>query len=603
MATKRNIREELKNVDKGEMFKVLRETFKLAFKEVPLWAILYTFFTLTYVAVPIATLLLLQEIINDAVLGSINNSLLLIFIAVSLLSTFWWWVRPFLRHMFSTKLRIQSSIKLYDKLNGLRIQDFESKDLHNNFNIANSSVDIMPSLFNTIIHMVTEVIAAISYFVVIFIWQPVLILFLLPFPIVSFIIKYRKLKNNFIERWELSENKRKANYYSWVLREQKSLNEVKVLNVNDSYYDKFVENYVDVRYKERNLSMAMMKLNLIVDVINDAIRQGFFVYLLINLVNGNLLIGNFNTYRTSINAATNNLDYFGNYLADLNVQLIEVREYFKFMSYESDFVEGKVEIDKIDTIEFKNVYYKYPSGKKSVLKNINFKLSKGEKIAFIGENGSGKTTIMKLMLKIYLPTRGRILINGIPTSKINTKSLRKHTSMLLQDFNLFEETIRDNITLGVDDGNAKKIYNRIPFSDLEDKIKEQDKKLNTVLGSWFGDGINFSKGQVQKLALSRIFYRDTDCILLDEPNSALDPRSEKNLFKYIDSKIHNKICVSTLHVFTNIDIMNRVIMFDNGKIVADGSHKELYNNSEVYTEYYNLQERDEEDMKDVNKRQ
>jgi ABC-type multidrug transport system fused ATPase/permease subunit len=340
-----------------------------------------------------------------------------------------------------------------------------------------------------------------------------------------------------------------------------------------------------------------MKQDFIIDCINEVLSKGIFIYLILNLVNGSLQIGNFNTYRTATDQALTKLNDFSEQLADVNVDLIEVREFFTFMDYESTFIDGETKIKNIESIEFKNVYFSYPSTNKQVLKNISFKINKGEKIAFIGENGSGKTTIMKLIMNVYYPTKGEILINDIPTTEINTNSLRDQISILLQDFNLFEESVKDNITFGLEENNETKIYSKIPFKDLKTRIKGLDEKLNTILGSWFGDGINFSKGQIQKLALSRIFYRDTDCILLDEPNSALDPRSEKFLFEYIDKEVNNKICVSTLHVFTNIDIMDRIIMFEEGKIVAEGSHKELYRKSEKYTEFYNLQEKEEPEGK------
>ena len=169
--------------------------------------------------------------------------------------------------------------------------------------------------------------------------------------------------------------------------------------------------------------------------------------------------------------------------------------------------------------------------------------------------------------------------------------------MLMQDFNLFEETVAENITLTQDKQSPEAIYNKMPFNDLKDRIGKLPNKLDTILGSWFGDGINLSKGQLQMLALSRIFYKDCDCYILDEPNSALDPRSEKYLFEYIQKKLKDKMCIITLHVFTNIDITDRVLMFEKGKIICEGHHLKLYKENEKYQEFYNLQERTLEENK------
>ena len=212
-------------------------------------------------------------------------------------------------------------------------------------------------------------------------------------------------------------------------------------------------------------------------------------------------------------------------------------------------------------------------------------------MAFIGPNGSGKTTIMKLIEKVYLPTKGEILINGINIKELNTKSIRDKISMLLQDFNLFQESVKENILVKDIKMTDKEAFQLITCNDLKKRINELPEKINTVLGNWFGDGISFSGGQIQKLAISRVFAQQGDFVLLDEPNSSLDPKSEKEMFKFIQQSKNKKTCIITLHIFTNIDLMDNIIMFEKGEIVAYGPHKELYKSNKTYKEFYDLQER------------
>ena len=197
-----------------------------------------------------------------------DKTLLIIFLLVALINLLLVWVKPFLKRIFSTTLRIKANANLYQKLNILSIQDFESNKLHNNFNRSDLASAIIPGYFLDLLNMLVLLITSVSYFLIIFSWKPILILIILPFPLFYFVLKYKKLKENFIEWWELSEKMVKKDYYSKVMREQRSLTEIKLLNANDSYLDKYNENYKKIENKRLELNLKYMKKDFKIDCIN-----------------------------------------------------------------------------------------------------------------------------------------------------------------------------------------------------------------------------------------------------------------------------------------------------------------------------------------------
>lgn len=237
-------------------------------------------------------------------------------------------------------------------------------------------------------------------------------------------------------------------------------------------------------------------------------------------------------------------------------------------------------------IEFKNVSFKYPNSDRYVLRNINTRLSTGKKQAFVGENGAGKTTFVKLLCRLYDPTEGEILLNGINIKKYDYEEYMQLFSFVFQDFKLFSFSLGQNIATDVayDSEKAIECMKKVSFYDRFLNLPEG---LETYLYKELSqDGVEISGGESQKIALARALYKGTPVIVLDEPTAALDPIAEAQVYSDFSNMVDNKTAVYISHRLSSCRFCDEITVFDNGRIVQKGTHAELA--SETDGKYYEL---------------
>ena len=267
-----------------------------------------------------------------------------------------------------------------------------------------------------------------------------------------------------------------------------------------------------------------------------------------------------------------------------------IRVVFEYSSFiENDLAGCEVDISKGINIEFRNVYFKYPDTDKYILNDFNMKISHLSKCALVGENGAGKTTIVKLLLRLYDVSEGEILVNGINIKEINIKSLRKIYSVAFQDYMQYNISLKENICLS-NTINNDKIISVISEVDLSKKIIEFNLDLNSMLGRNFDKkGIVLSGGEAQKLALARAFFKEANILILDEPSSSLDPIAEQKLISTISNEAKNKSMMVISHRLSLCKDMDIIYYLENGKSIETGTHKELMELNGKYATMFNIQ--------------
>lgn len=241
-------------------------------------------------------------------------------------------------------------------------------------------------------------------------------------------------------------------------------------------------------------------------------------------------------------------------------------------------------------IEFKNVSFQYPNSDTYVLKNINTKLSIGKKQAFVGENGAGKTTFVKLLCRLYDPTEGEILLNGINIKKYDYEEYMQLFSFVFQDFKLFAFSLGQNIATDVmyDSEKVRECMKKVSFYD---RFLSMPEGLETHLYKELSqNGIEISGGEAQKIALARALYKGTPVIVLDEPTAALDPIAEEQVYSDFSNMVNNKTAVYISHRLSSCQFCDEITVFDNGRIVQKGPHEELVRDRKgKYYELWNAQ--------------
>jgi ATP-binding cassette subfamily B protein len=241
--------------------------------------------------------------------------------------------------------------------------------------------------------------------------------------------------------------------------------------------------------------------------------------------------------------------------------------------------------------EFKNVSFSYPGNPRPVLSDINFKLAPGERIALVGENGQGKTTIVKLLTRLYDVTSGQILLDGVDIREYDIEDLWREVGVIFQDFMRYEMTASENIAIGriEERGNSFRIRAAALKSLADDVIHQLPKRYDQVLGSRFEGGIELSGGQWQKVALARAYLRDAQLLILDEPTAALDARSEHEVFQRFAELTANKMSLLISHRFSTVRMADRILVLEDGKIAEQGPHSQLVKDGGRYAEMFELQ--------------
>ena len=241
---------------------------------------------------------------------------------------------------------------------------------------------------------------------------------------------------------------------------------------------------------------------------------------------------------------------------------------------------------KFDSLEFKSVGLKYPDTRIEALKNISFKVNKGETIGIIGPVGSGKTSIFELIIRLYEPSSGRILINNKSLSSFKLKNIRKIISYVPQNPFLFSDTIADNIKFGKPEAKITEIMEACKSASIYEEIKELNLSFDTMLGE---RGINLSGGQIQRISIARGLLKDPDVILLDDCLSSVDTNTEENILNNLGSKFGKKTKLIVSHRVSSVKTADKILVIKNGSIIEEGNHDELMKLNKYYKELYDKQ--------------
>ncbi len=328
----------------------------------------------------------------------------------------------------------------------------------------------------------------------------------------------------------------------------------------------------------------------------------FFVFLfaqyftLTAVIKGTLSVGQFALiFQQTLNLALSAEEILNQY-SSIDMRTKYLDKFFEFMSTEKVIHSPANPIDMPvsplpPVIEFKHVSFKYPKTDRYILENFSMKISSGEKIALVGENGAGKTTIIKLLLRFYDVTAGEILINGSNIKNLNLNDWHKQVGALFQDFIKYQFSFKENIYFGdlSNSNNEETLQEAIRKSGAESYLHTLPHGINQILGKMFDNGVDLSGGQWQKLALARAFFRNAPVLILDEPTSAIDAKAEYEIFENVRTLQTNKTVIIISHRFSTVRNADKIFVLDQGKIIEAGNHEKLMQKKGLYAELFNIQ--------------
>ena len=364
------------------------------------------------------------------------------------------------------------------------------------------------------------------------------------------------------------------------VKETKELLEFKKLNRDN-------ENK-NVEYTKLSVSMRICVTLLVESVICVVLGYGGYLVYAGVFNAGQLVeyIGYFNSIIWPIMAISELIDMYSRGKASLNRigELLDATPDVK--DSENVSALGDVKGD----IEFRNLTFRYPDGEYDVLSNVSFKISAGENVGIVGKTGSGKTTLVDLILRTYNVPENTLFIDGRDVNTVPIKDVRRGAAYVPQDNFLFSDTIENNIAFATDDGSFDDVVNAAKLSDVDSNIVEFTEGYKTVLGE---RGVTVSGGQKQRISIARALMKNAPILILDDSVSAVDVKTEKAILENLRRERAGKTTILIAHRITTIEKMDKIIFIDDGKILAVGTHKELYETSPEYRTMVDLQRLDD----------
>lgn len=485
------------------------------------------------------------------------------------------------------------TVKYYARLNAeLEYEKFESAEVRDLLEVVmhkirgNVAVDF-------IIVVVSTLIQGVVYSTVIFKLNYWLLLVFFAVAIVRIKVKDKinSIENDIIPT--LKKNGRHFRYIDSTMVNFLFAKEVRTNNAKELLESKYNTNIVERNDLNTSYNERVFKANTVgifTDGIEMLVLYGYVGY---KALREEITLGSFTMYIETVNRFMETIYGFINQLMNMKMTLTYVDKYYTLESMvkkNSTFCREDTEkIEEPYVFEFCDVSFKYPNKQNYVLENINLKIMQGEKISIVGENGAGKTTFVKLLCRLYKPTSGKILLNGIDISEIDTKEYTKFLSVIFQDFKLFSFNVKDNIILDSKE-NLVKLEGVIEKADLGDKIRNVPEGIYTYVDKQFEEkGIEFSGGEQQKLALARAYYKDSTLVIMDEPTAAMDPTAELKLYERFNEIMEGKTVIFISHRLASAKFCDKVVVFENGMIVEQGTHHELMEQNGLYNRMFSIQ--------------
>lgn len=360
-----------------------------------------------------------------------------------------------------------------------------------------------------------------------------------------------------------------------------------------------VKRYTHLSNELHRQTVALAKRKLIVGALLTLLGTlgyyGTYAYVIYETVIGVVSLGTLTFLAGAIAGASTNIQAIFTTFSGIADQALFLTDLLEFFGVRPKIVSKPNALPAPRPItqgfEFREVSFSYPGNPRPVLNRINFRLGPRERIALVGENGQGKTTIVKLLTRLYDVTSGQILLDGVDIREYDIEDLWKEVGVIFQDFMRYDMTAAENIAIGrIEELNNPFRIRAAALKSLADEVIHQlPNKYDQVLGCRFEGGLELSGGQWQKIALGRAYLRDAQVLILDEPTAALDARSEHEVFQRFAELTANKMSLLISHRFSTVRMADRILVLEGGKIAEQGSHAELLKSAGRYAEMFELQ--------------
>ena len=450
-------------------------------------------------------------------------------------------------------------------------------------------------MIQSIGRLVQQVITAASLSVSILLFSPWLLLLLIAGILPAFLGESHFAFLGYAKNFRQTPVRRELDYLRVLGGSREAAKELKLFGLKDFLIRRFTR-LSDQIYRE-NVDLARRRLiaGSFLSVIGTAGYYSAYVYVIWRTVTGSLSIGTLTFLTGAIVQASGNIQQIFSSLSSIADQALFLTDLLAFFEMQPTIRSKPHALPAprpiVRGFEFRNVSFRYPGTSRLVLNSLDLHLRAGERVALIGKNGEGKTTLVKLMTRLYDPVEGQVLLDGVDLREYNLEDLYREIGVIFQDFMRYEMTARENIAVGrIDEINNLPLLKTAADKSMADEVIERlPGDYEQMLGRRFESGVDLSGGEWQKIALARAYLRDAQVLILDEPTAALDARSEFEVFQRFAELTAGKSALFISHRFSTVRMADRIVVLENGRIAEDGNHETLLNLGGRYAEMFEMQ--------------
>ena len=487
------------------------------------------------------------------------------------------------------------SIRVMNHAAGLDLIAYEDPVFYDRLERARVQATDRLVMIQAIGRLVQQAITTITLSVSIMVFSPWLMLLLIAGVVPAFLGESHFAFLGYAKNFRQTPIRRQLDYLRLLGGSKEAAKELKLFGLKDFLSERFTR--LSNQIYDENVALSRRKLiaGSLLSVVGTMGYYSAYVFVIWRTVAGVLSIGTLTFLAGAIQQASSNIQQIFSTLAGIGDQALFLTDLLAFFEMQPT-IRSKPNALPAPRpirmgIEFRNVSFSYPGNSRLVLDGINLRLRREERLALIGENGQGKTTIVKLITRLYDPTEGQILLDGIDLREYDLEDLHREIGVIFQDFMRYEMTARENIAVGrVEEIHNLELLQSAAEKSMADRvIGRLSQGYEQMLGRRFDQGVDLSGGEWQKVALARAYLRDAQLLILDEPTAALDARSEFEVFQRFSELTAGKTALFISHRFSTVRMADRIVVLENGRIAEEGSHDQLASLGGRYAEMFEMQ--------------
>jgi len=571
----------------------------ISWKASPQLFILRIAYEIISVTLPIISLFLSRTVIN--ILSADNfpsqqqefYAIIVVIVFINLFSALLARAYTYISTIHSDLVTNVIDLEIIDQINKLDISFFDNPEFYDKIQNALRDSRSLQSLTWISLTLIKSIIQMTSNLIILMglnFYLPIIMSILcLPGVFIDKYVAKRKYE------WQLqrARNDRKLGYIKNILISKTHAKDIRLFNVQE-YFRKMYTNMWQTWFGEKkSLDKQRFVLSFSASILPLFATTAVLLMVGNGILSGSLSIGDYSLYGGVANqllSSINTLTGVINQSYESEMRLSKYADFLKLEPVVKD--NGNKKIDEITTVRFKNVYFSYPNTNQLILKDISFDITQNQSVALVGLNGAGKSTIVKLLLRLYEPDRGEILVNGINIREYDLKSYYKCIGVVLQDFCRYNLKIRETVAI-TDIENMSddhKIIRACKDADIELKAIGPNAGIDTYLGKVFDkNGLELSGGYWQKFAVAQAYFKNSSLMVFDEPNAALDPEAEQRLFLKMRNLSKNKCVLYVTHRLCAATTAGQIIVLKDGTCIEKGTHTQLMKNKKIYYDLFNKQ--------------